>query len=223
MASTVAVQAPPRRALAIGLCMAVVAVAFESISVATAMPAAARALHGLDLYAWAFSLFLIGQLFATIAAGRWSDRSGPARPMGTGLLLFSVGLVVAATAPTMVQLVAGRLLQGLGSGLTAIAMYVIIAQVFDESRRPTMFSPSSAAWVLPSFIGPAAAAWLTHTLGWRSVFWSVLPLVGIGALLMMPPVLRAAAAPPSVGQVRPAGLGAAALAAVGAAVVQLGG
>src|SRR3954463_2238480 len=99
-------EAPPR-ALAIGLCVAVVAVAFESISVATAMPAAARALDGLDLYAWAFSLFLIGQLFATIAAGRWSDRVGPAKPMGTGLLLFSVGLVVAATAPTMVQLVTG--------------------------------------------------------------------------------------------------------------------
>ena len=57
-------DAPPR-GLALGLCIAVVAVAFEAISVATAMPAAARELDGLDLYAWAFSLFLIGQLFAT--------------------------------------------------------------------------------------------------------------------------------------------------------------
>src|ERR687885_689055 len=118
-----------RRALTIGLCTAVVAVAFEAISVATAMPAAARALDGLDLYAWAFSLFLIGQLFATIAAGRLCDRLGAAR------------------------LVAGRLLQGLGSGATSIAMYVVIAQVFDESSRPTMFSFISTAWVLPSFVG----------------------------------------------------------------------
>src|SRR3954454_2588409 len=114
MASTVPVQAPPRRALAIGLCMAVVAVAFESISVATAMPAAARALHGLHLYAWAFSLFLIGQLFATVAGGRLCDRLGPARPMAGGLALFTVGLVVAATAQSMPQLIVGRLLQGLG-------------------------------------------------------------------------------------------------------------
>src|SRR3954463_16361985 len=109
-------EAPPR-ALAIGLCVAVVAVAFEAISVATAMPAAARDLDGLDLYAWAFSLFLIGQLFATVAAGRVCDRIGPARPMAGGVGLFAVGLVVAATSATMLQLVVGRLLQGLGAGV----------------------------------------------------------------------------------------------------------
>ena len=114
--------------LAVGLCVAVVAVAFEAISVATAMPAAARELDGLDLYAWAFSLFLIGQLFATVAAGRLCDRIGPARPMAGGLTIFGVGLVVAATAPTMVQLVAARLLQGLGAGVVGVAMYVVIAQ-----------------------------------------------------------------------------------------------
>src|SRR3954454_16508356 len=88
-----------RRSLTIGLCTAVVAVAFEAISVATAMPAEARELDGVDLYAWAFSLFLIGQLFATVAAGRLCDRIGPARPMAGGLALFSGCIVVVATAP----------------------------------------------------------------------------------------------------------------------------
>ena len=82
-------SAPPR-SLAIGLCVAVVAVAFEAISVATAMPAAARELDGLDLYAWAFSLFLIGQLFATVAGGRLCDRIGPARPMVGGIAVFAL-------------------------------------------------------------------------------------------------------------------------------------
>src|SRR3954463_11273833 len=124
-------EAPPR-ALAIGLCVAVVAVAFEAISVATAMPAAARELDGVDLYAWAFSLFLIGQLFATVAAGRLCDRIGAARPMAGGILVFAVGLVVAATSTTMVQLIAARLLQGLGAGVVGVSMYVVIAQVYDE-------------------------------------------------------------------------------------------
>ena len=83
--SDAAVSARARRALTVGLCTAVTAIAFEVISVATAMPAAARELDGLDLYAWAFSLFLIGQLFATVAAGRLCDRVGPARPMAGGM------------------------------------------------------------------------------------------------------------------------------------------
>ena len=52
-----------RRALAVGICTVVVAIAFESIAVATAMPVAARDLNGLDYYAWAFSTFVIGMLF----------------------------------------------------------------------------------------------------------------------------------------------------------------
>jgi len=70
-----------RRRLTIGLCTNVVAIAFESIAVATAMPVAARELHGLGFYAWAFSLFLIGMLFSTVVAGRLIDRMGPAKPL----------------------------------------------------------------------------------------------------------------------------------------------
>ncbi|HEX5560804.1 MAG TPA: MFS transporter [Nocardioidaceae bacterium] len=214
-----------RRALTVGLCTAVVAVAFEAISVATAMPAAARELDGLDLYAWAFSLFLIGQLFATVAAGRVADRIGPARPMAGGLVLFAAGLVVAATAATMVQLVVGRLLQGLGAGVVSVAMYVVIAQVYDERQRPRMFSYISSAWVVPSFVGPGVAAWLTHHLDWRAVFWAVLPLLAVGAVMMLPPVLRSANTPARAGHrsARPAALWAAGLAALGAAAIQLGG
>ena len=193
--SDATVAARARRALTVGLCTAVVAIAFEAISVATAMPAAARELDGLDLYAWAFSLFLIGQLFATIAAGRLCDRVGPARPMAGGCRCSPVGLVVAATAPTMVQLIGGRLLQGLGRGHHRISLYVVIAQVFDESQRPTVFSFISTAWVLPSFVGPTVAAWLTHHLGWRAVFWAVLPLVAVAAVIMLPLVFRLSDAP----------------------------
>jgi MFS family permease len=213
------------RALGFGLCTAVVAVAFEAMSVATAMPAAARDLDGLSLYAWAFSLFLIGQLFATIAGGRWCDRAGAARPMAGGVSLFAVGIVVAATAPVMVQLVVGRLLQGLGAGLVSIAMYVVIAQAFDEARRAVMFSYISTAWVAPSIVGPGVAAWLTHQIDWRAVFWAVLPLLALGSAVMLPQVFRVAnrPVPADDNPAPPTALWAAGLAAVGAAVLQAAG
>jgi MFS family permease len=209
----------------VGLCMAVTAIAFESISVATAMPAAARDLDGLDLYAWAFSLFLIGQLFATVAAGRLCDRFGPARPMTGGLALFSAGLVVAATAPTMLQLILGRLLQGLGAGTIGISLYVVIALAFEPARRPTVFSFFSTAWVLPSFVGPAVAAWLTHRFGWQAVFWTVLPLVGLGAAIVLPRVFRLSRSPvpDPASRARPTALWAATLAALGATALQAAG
>ena len=40
-----------------------------------------------------------------------------------------------------------------------------------------MFATLSTAWVLPGIIGPALAGGITQTLGWRSVFVGLLPLV----------------------------------------------
>ena len=71
-----------QRRLTIGICINVVAIAFEAIAVATAMPVAARELDGLAYYAWSFSLFVIGMLFATVVAGRLSDRIGPGPAAG---------------------------------------------------------------------------------------------------------------------------------------------
>src|SRR4030095_16241121 len=114
--TNLAVPRISQRALTIGLCAIVVAIAFEAISVATAIAVAARELDGLSYYAWAFSLFLIGMLFATVVCGRLSDRIGPAKPLLAGLMIFLVGLVVSGTAQHMAQLVLGLLGQGLGSG-----------------------------------------------------------------------------------------------------------
>ena len=55
----------------------VVAVAFEAIAVATAMPVAARELDGLRFYGLAFSVFLTASLLGMVVAG---DVSRPARP-----------------------------------------------------------------------------------------------------------------------------------------------
>ena len=224
--SEVAVPRVSQRALTIGLCATVVAIAFETIAVATAMPVAASDLDGLTYYAWAFSLFLIGMLFATVVCGRLSDRIGPAKPLLAGLVIFLAGLVVAGTAQHMVQLVAGRLVQGLGSGAMNVAIYVCVAIAFSRTQRPKMFAYISAAWVLPSFVGPPAAAWLTQHLSWHWVFFAVIPLVIFGGGMALPSLLRIMRSfqPPSDSNAqKPAPLWAAGLLAVAAATLQFAG
>ncbi len=214
-----------RRALTIGLCMTVVAIAFEAIAVATAMPVAARDLNGLSYYAWAFSLFLIGMLFSTVVTGRLSDRIGPARPLLVGLLVFAAGLIVAGTAQHMAVLVGGRLIQGLGSGAMNTAAFVIIAQEFDARQRPRMFTYISTAWVLPAFVGPPVSAWLTEAFSWHWVFLAVLPLVALGGVMVLPTLLRLMRAPRTSrgDSSAPAPLWAATVVALAAAALQLAG
>jgi MFS family permease len=222
----VAVPGVSQRALTIGLCATIVAIAFETISVATAMPVAARELNGLSYYAWAFSLFLIGMLFATVVCGRLSDRIGPAKPLLAGLVIFLVGLVASGTANHMAQLIAGRLVQGLGSGAMNVAIFVCVAQAYSPIQRPKMFTYISAAWVLPSFIGPPASAWLTNHLSWHWVFFAVIPLVIFGGVMALPSLLRMIRLyqPDSSNAAqKPAPLWAAGLVCIATAALQLAG
>jgi MFS family permease len=222
----VSVPRVSQRALTVGLCATIVAIAFETISVATAMPIAARQLNGLSYYAWAFSLFLIGMLFATVVCGRLSDRIGPAKPLLAGLVIFLVGLVVSGTANHMAQLITGRLVQGLGSGAMNVAIFVCVAQAYSPIQRPKMFTYISAAWVLPSFIGPPASAWLTNHLSWHWVFFAVIPLVIFGGAMALPSLLRMIRLyQPDSSNVaqKPAPLWAAGLICIATAALQLAG
>ena len=228
--AAVAVPQVSQRALTIGLCATIVAIAFETISVATAMPVAARDVNGLSYYAWAFSLFLIGMLFATVVCGRISDRIGPAEPLFAGLVIFLAGLIVSGTAQHMAQLVLGRLVQGLGSGTMNVAIFVCVAQAYSLTQRPKMFTYISTAWVLPSFVGPPASAWLTNHLSWHWVFFAVIPLVIFGGAMALPSLRRMIAqrrqandAAQNPASQKPAPLWAAAMLCLATAALQLAG
>jgi MFS family permease len=216
-----------QRRLTIGICINIVAIAFETIAVATVMPVAARDLDGLTYYAWSFSAFLIGMLFATVVAGRLSDRIGPAKPLVVGMAIFVVGLLLAGSAQHMVQLIGGRLVQGLGSGLMNTSIFVLVAQAYSLTQRPRIFTFISTAWVLPSFVGPPVSAWLTGQLSWHWVFYAVVPMVVGGGLLVLPTLRRMmnawAPAKSDRDGPKPAALWAAGAVALAAAALQLAG
>lgn len=223
MAGSGSVATTSRRGLTVGLLLCVGAIAFEAMAVLTAMPAAAQDLGDLNLYAWTFTAFMIAQTFAIVAAGQFSDRFGPKLPMAVGFAVFAVGVVVCASAPSMGVLLAGRFVQGLGGGTMNLAVMVLVARVFDERERAVMLTGFSAAWMVPSFVGPPIAAWLSSTLSWHWVFWSVLPLMAVGGALIFRP-LREVQLPPHDGvRARPHTLVRAAFVAAGAAALQVAG
>ena len=184
--------APAVRATSVGLLITITLIAFESMAVSTALPTAARDLHGLGSYGWAFTGFLIANIVGMVAAGEQSDRRGPAAPLTAGLVAFVAGLVLAGSATTMLQLVAGRVVQGLGGGLMITAAYVVIGEVFADSLRPKLFAAISSAWVLPSLLGPVISGLLSEHASWRWVFLGLVPFSAAGGLLLVP-VLRAMA------------------------------
>ncbi|WP_262284972.1 MFS transporter [Micromonospora sp. MA102] len=197
MTVTAAPPAPPAhlwsprlRAMTVGSVALVSLLAFEALAVGTAMPTVARTLDGLGLYALAFGGPFASGVVAMVASGIWCDARGPRPAMWHGVAWFVAGLVVAGAAPTMEVLVVGRVVQGFGSGLLSVALYVIVGQAYPEELRRRVFAAFAAAWVVPSLVGPAVAGLIVEHLGWRWVFLAV-PAVAVPAVLLVQPGLRA--------------------------------
>ncbi|MBO0824466.1 MAG: MFS transporter, partial [Actinobacteria bacterium] len=179
-----------RRALTTGLVLTVTFIASEALAVVTIMPVVARNLGGLSLYGWVFSAFMLGSVIGIVAAGRQADRYGPARPFLGGVALFCAGLAIAGSAPTMLVLVGGRALQGIGAGAVPAVAYVAVGRSLPENLRARMMAVMSTAWVVPGMVGPAIAAAVASFFGWRFVFLGLIPLVLATAALALPALFR---------------------------------
>jgi MFS family permease len=180
---------PEHRLQVVGLVIVITVVAIEAMSVATVMPTVVRSLHGLRFYSWGFTAYLLADVVGMVDAGRRCDRRGPTPSLLGGLGLFAAGLVVASLAPDMGVFLAGRVLQGLGGGSMIVAAYVVVARGFPDALHPKVFGVLSAAWVVPSLLGPALAGLVASTFSWRWVFAGIAP-VAIGGALLLVPVLR---------------------------------
>lgn len=173
----------------------VMLIAFEATAVGTAMPVAARELHGIPLYAFAFSAYFTTSLFAMVLSGQWSDRAGPLGPLTAGIAAFGAGLLLSGTAGVMWLFILGRAVQGLGGGLVIVALYVVVSRAYAERLRPAIMAAFAAGWVIPSVVGPLAAGTVTERLGWRWVFVGIPVLVVLPLALALPAIRRMASGP----------------------------
>lgn len=197
--------------------------AFESLAVTTIMPVISRDLDGATLYALAFAGPLSAAVIGMVIAGNWSDRSGPILSLYVSAALFALGLLVAGSAANMGVFVAGRLVQGLGSGAMTVALYVVVARLYPSALLPRIFASFAAAWIVPSLIGPFIAGLVAELWSWHWVFLGVVGLV-IVATAMLTPATRMLRLQPAERSVTPWNvrrIGWALLAALAVLVVNL--
>jgi len=174
------------RALTIGIILAVTTVAFEGLAITTIAPGLAQKLQGLHLYGWIFSAFLLAQIVGTMVIGQRINKNGVFASFVASILIFVVGIVIAATSVNMIMLIIGRVFQGFGAGAVVTCVYYSITLGYPDRLRTKILAMFSGAYILPALIGPYIAGLLAEHLSWRFVFWLVLPFIGLAVILTLP-------------------------------------
>lgn len=168
--------------------------AFENRAVNTALPTMVAEFHALGAFGLANAAPIATFLVSLAVTGLWCDRRGPVPALRTGVAMFALAQLIVGTAVSMPMVIAGRLLSGLAEGLIDIALMVLVARALPEVLRARMFSLFSAAWVLPSVLGPSVTGVVTEAAGWRWVFIGALAML-VPAWLALRPALRLAGRP----------------------------
>lgn len=182
--------AAERRVLLVGSLLAVTLHAFDEMAVGTVLPVISEELGGRSLYGAVFFAYLLASLVGLVVGGGQAARSGPSSAFALGIGAFAAGLALGAVAPTMEAVVAGRALQGLGGGVLAATVLVVVNRGFEPDERPRVMALNASAWVVPALIAPAGAGGIAEVASWRWVFGGLLPLVAIAGALGVPAMRR---------------------------------
>ena len=174
--------APENRAVSLAV-MASMALAFyNATSVTAALPEIGADLGRVALTQWVITVELLAAAIAVLAIGPFIDGAGVRRAYRLAVVGFAAASALCSAAPTMEVLVVARLVQGLATGSLIGAAMTCIGLAYDPALRPRAYALVASVWGVMGVSGPAVAAALVSTLGWRSVFAANLPVAAVAAI-----------------------------------------
>lgn len=143
-----------------------------------ALPAIATAFDGgLALQQWVVDGYLLALGALILVAGAISDQFGRLSVLRVGLMIFAIGSLVCALAPTGWVLIGARCLQGVGAAFLVPSSLALINTRFTGARQAAAIG-TWTAWTGTAFVvGPPLGGVLVDALSWRWVFGiNVVPL-----------------------------------------------
>lgn len=136
----------------------------------------------LNRAAWVVSGYLLAYTVSMTFMGRLSDLLGRRRVYLVSLVIFLIGSVQVAMAPTLELLVLGRIVQALGAGAMVPVSMALVSDIFPQASRAAALgfigAVDTAGWMVGHLYGGVLMRAFDD---WRLLFWINLPL-GLVAL-----------------------------------------
>lgn len=156
----------------------------EGTVVSTAMPAIIGDLHGISLMNWVFSVYFLLSATTVPVFGKLSDLFGRKKIFIIGTFIFLAGSTLCGLSQSMEQLIAFRVIQGIGAGALLPVTATIVADIYPYEKRAKMMGFISLVWGVSGVAGPLVGGFFVDQLTWHWIFFINIPF-GILTVIMV--------------------------------------
>src|SRR5437016_3740189 len=149
----------------------------DTTIVNVAIPAMSTALNTtLDQILWVLNAYVLVYAVLLITAGRLGDLYGQRSLFAIGLFIFTVASALCGLSQDPAQLIAARILQGVGGALLTPQTLAILTSIFPPERRGAAFGIWGGVAGLATVAGPTLGGAIITYIDWRWIFYINVPI-----------------------------------------------
>jgi len=150
---------------------------FMGSSVNLALPAIGKEFK-MDavLLGWVATSYLLGAAASLVPIGRLADIYGRKRMFTVGITVYTSASFFSAVATSGGMLILFRILQGLGGAMMFGTGVAILTSLFPPGERGRVLGINVTSTYIGLSVGPFVGGFFTQQLGWRSVFFAMVPI-----------------------------------------------
>ena len=153
--------------------------------VATAAQSIVADIGGFDQFIWLFAGFSLAGAVAIPIVGKLSDITGRKRVIVWSLLIFIAASLAAGFAQSMNQLIAIRVVQGVGFAGAMGSTWIIMAALWPPADRAKWMGVTAASFTLSGVMGPVIGGVLADIGSWRWIFFLNVPIGALAVVLLL--------------------------------------
>src|SRR6266446_4517165 len=155
----------------------------DTTIVNVAIPAMSKGLNAtLDEILWVLNAYILVYAVLLIPAGRLGDLFGQRNMFALGLAVFTLASAVCGFSQNSTELIAARIVQGVGGALLTPQTLAILTSIFPPERRGAAFGIWGGVAGLATIAGPTLGGAIITYFSWPWIFFINVP-IGIAALI----------------------------------------
>jgi EmrB/QacA subfamily drug resistance transporter len=176
---------PNPRFLAMIVASALIMEQIDSTVLATALPTMARSFHVPPLeMGMALTSYLMSLAVFIPASGAVADRYGSRTVFRAAIVIFTLSSIACSQAPTLLALIAARIVQGLGGAMMVPVARLVLVRAVPKSELVSAMSWLLVPTLIGPVIGPPLGGIIVTYLSWPWIFYINVPIGLVGFVLV---------------------------------------